>query len=140
MTIPSCPTNGPNHAQTMLNKMRAYAQRKLLTVNTQKSKVMCFNSHTDTVINSLCTASKKHLGMVCDRHIHLNTAADAALRPFTASNSHIKQFTREHGGTNRLHVYMWLLKTYAIPTGMFASQVWATSIQRIEILYKEKGS
>ncbi len=39
-------SNDPNHMQTMLNKLRAYAQRKSLTVNTQKSEVMCFNSYT----------------------------------------------------------------------------------------------
>jgi len=29
-------SNGPNHMQTMLNKLLAYARRKSLTVNTQK--------------------------------------------------------------------------------------------------------
>jgi len=33
----------PDHMQTMLNKRRAYAQRKCFTVNTQKYDVMCFN-------------------------------------------------------------------------------------------------
>ncbi len=69
--------------------------------------------------------------IVCDRHIKLNTAADAsaayaALRPFTAGTFRIKQFIREYDLTNRLHIYMWLLKTYAIPAGMYARQVWAT--------------
>ncbi len=58
--------------------------------------------------------------MVCDRHVNLNTAADAALRPFTAGTFRIKQFIREHDLTNRLHIYMWLLKMYAIPAGMQA--------------------
>jgi len=39
-------SNDPNHMQTMLHKLRAYAQRKYLTVNAQKSEVMCFNSYT----------------------------------------------------------------------------------------------
>jgi len=39
-------SNNPNHMQTMINKLRAYAPRKSLTVNTQKSEVMCFNSYT----------------------------------------------------------------------------------------------
>ncbi len=52
------------------------------------------------------------------RHINLNTAADAALRPFTAGDFRIKQFIREQDLTNRLHVYMWILKTFAIPGGM----------------------
>jgi len=42
-------SNDPNHMQTMLNKRRAYARRKFLTVNTQKSQVMCFNSYTSNL-------------------------------------------------------------------------------------------
>jgi len=57
----------------------------------------------------------------------MNTAADAALCPFTAGTFRIKQFMREHDLSNRLHIYMWLFKIYAIPAGMYASQVWATS-------------
>jgi len=34
--------------------------------------------------------SAKYLGKVCDKHINLNTAADAALRPFTAGIFRIK--------------------------------------------------
>jgi len=71
------------------------------------------------------TDSFKYLGMVCDRHINLNTAAEAALRPFTAGTFRMKQFIRKHDLTDRLHIYMWLLKMYAIPAGMYASQVWA---------------
>ena len=33
-----------NKLQTMLNKLRAYSQKNLMAVNTQTSKVMCFNS------------------------------------------------------------------------------------------------
>jgi len=29
-----------------------------------------------------------------------------------------------------LHIYMWLLKTNAIPAGIYASQVWATPFLR----------
>jgi len=48
--------------------------------------------------------------MVCDRHINLNSAADAALRPFTAGTVRIKQFKWEHDLTSRLHISTWLLK------------------------------
>jgi len=72
------------------------------------------------------TDSFKYLGMVCDRQINLYAAADAVPCPFTAGTFHIKQFIREHDLTIRLHICMWLLKTYAIPAGMYASQVWAT--------------
>jgi len=41
--------NDSNYMQTMLNKLQAYARRKSLTVNTQKSDVMCFNSYTSNL-------------------------------------------------------------------------------------------
>ncbi len=59
-----------------------------------------------------------------------HTAAGAALRPFTAGTFRIRQFMREHDLTYRLHICIWLLKTYAIPAGMYASQVWATPFLR----------
>jgi hypothetical protein len=37
-------TNGPGIMQTMLNKLRTYAEKKGLTVNTAKSEVVNFNS------------------------------------------------------------------------------------------------
>ena len=107
---------------------------KSLTVNTQKSEVMCFNSNTDNLpplfydgTQLPYTDSFKYLGMVCDKNINLNTAANTALRSFTAGTFRIKQFVHEHDLSNRLHAYMWLLKTYAIPAGMYASQIWSTS-------------
>jgi len=42
-------SNDPDHMQTMLHKVRAYAQRKSFTVNVQKSEVMCFTSHTSNL-------------------------------------------------------------------------------------------
>ena len=41
--------NHHTELQTMLNKLRVYAQRKALTVNAQKSEVMCFNSRTENL-------------------------------------------------------------------------------------------
>ena len=58
--------------------------------------------------------------------INLNTAVDAALCPFTTGTFRVKEFVQKHDLSNRLHVYIWLLKTYAIPAGMYASQIWAT--------------
>jgi len=45
-------SNDPDHIQTMLNKLRAYERRKSLIVNTQKSEVMCFNSHTIIIVTT----------------------------------------------------------------------------------------
>jgi hypothetical protein len=85
------PFNDHADLQTMLNKLRFYAERKSLTVNTQMSEVMCFNSNSENLpplyfdgVMLPYTDSFKYLGMVCDKQINLNTAADAALCPFTA--------------------------------------------------------
>ena len=40
----SLPSNEHADLQTMLNKLRVYAEKKSITVNTQKSEVLCFNS------------------------------------------------------------------------------------------------
>jgi len=60
---------------------------------------MCFNSYTNNLpplfndgTQLPYTDSFKYLGTVCDRLINLNTAADAALLPFTAGTFRIKQF------------------------------------------------
>ena len=91
---------------------------------------MCFNSNSEDLphlysdgVMLPCTDSFKYLGMVCDKQFNLNTAADTALRPFTAGTFRV---CSEHNLVNRLQAYIWLLKTYAIPTGMYASQIWAT--------------
>ncbi len=90
---------------------------------------MCFNSHTYNLpplfndgAQLSFTDSFKHLGMGCDRRVNLNTAADAVLHPFSAGTLRFKQFIWEHDLTNRLYVLMWILRTYAIPAGMYASQ------------------
>jgi len=64
-------SNDPHHMQTMLNTLRAYAQRKSITVNTQMSEVMCFNSYTSNLpplfydgAQLSYTDSFKYLGMV----------------------------------------------------------------------------
>jgi len=59
----------------------------------------------------LYTNSFKYLGMVCDKQIHLNTAADATLCPFTAGTFRVKEFVQKNNPSNRLHAYIWLLKS-----------------------------
>ena len=79
----------------MLIKLRDNTQKKYLTVNTQKSEVMCFNSRPGSVLPPLFfdgtqlpyTDTFKFLGMACDRQINLEIAADTALRPFVAGTT-----------------------------------------------------
>jgi hypothetical protein len=96
------PSNEHADLQTMLNKLRVYADRESITVNTQKLMVMCFNStyvnlppvYFDGVLLPY-TDSFKYLGMVCNKQINLNTAADATFRPFTAGTFKVKRVCSE---------------------------------------------
>eukprot|EP00983_Pelagomonas_calceolata_P088011 1157096-Pelagomonas_calceolata.AAC.9 len=45
---------------------------------------------------------------------------------FMASAHWIKQFVCKHALWDRLHVPLWLRKTFLIPAGMYASHVWGT--------------
>ena len=68
--------------------------------------------------------------MVCDKNTNLTTAADAAVKPFTAGAFKFKKLVQEIVLTDRLHAHIWLLKTYAIPASMYASQIWSTPFLR----------
>ena len=99
---------------------------------------MCFNSRPGSFLPPLFfdgmqlpySDTFKYLGMVCDRQMNLNIAADAALRPFMAGTFRVKQLVKSHDLANKLHAHIWLLKTYAFPASMYASQIWATSFLR----------
>ena len=45
-------TNDPGEMQTMLNKLRMYAEKKGLSVNTAKSEVVHFNSKSVSPLQS----------------------------------------------------------------------------------------
>ena len=116
ITVIKCPPTSNKHAdlQTMLNKLRVYAEKEVS--HCQHTEVRgnvlqfqlwkpappvlwrCMLPYTD---------SFKYLGMVCDKQINLITAADAALRLFTAGTFRVKSlfrnmtflpgYTRTHG-------------------------------------------
>jgi len=124
MTSASCPTTLTTCRPCRTNNKRVH--KESLSLSIHQSEVMCFNSYTINLpplfydgAQLPCGDSFKYLGMVCDRHINLNTAADAALCPFTAGTFCIEQCLREHDLANRLHIHMWLLKMYAIPAGIY---------------------
>ena len=91
---------------------------KSLTVNTQKSEVMCFNCRPGSFLPLLFfdgvqlpySDTLKYLGMVCDRQMNLDIAADADLRPFMAGTFRVKQFVKSHDLANKLHAHIWLSK------------------------------
>ena len=88
MTFPSLPMNigiciphTAYHVYRMpcLTSWRVYAERKSLTVNTQKTEVMCFNYKSENLsplyfdgVLLPYTDSFKYLGMVRDKQINLN--------------------------------------------------------------------
>ena len=57
------------------------------------------------------------------------------------SRARTRTFAHQHKITHRLHAYLWLFKTYVIPAGTYACQVWATpslqqGIERDNIIQK----
>ncbi len=53
-------------------------------------------------------------------------AAEHMLTLFMAGCHRIRQFASEHRLTDRPHSMLWLAKGYALPTSMYASQIWGT--------------
>eukprot|EP00983_Pelagomonas_calceolata_P021113 662429-Pelagomonas_calceolata.AAC.1 len=75
----SLTTNDPGGMQVMLNRLRAYAMRKGLTVNTSKPEVMQFNSRSCSSLPTLMYGDVvlpeeeqlRYLGMLLDKHMNL---------------------------------------------------------------------
>jgi hypothetical protein len=54
------------------------------------------------------------------------TSSKHAAGPFMASAFCFRQFVRENFQVNRPYVSLWLGKTFVLPAGMYAGQVWVT--------------
>ena len=93
---------GPAELQKMLNPLSGYAHRKSLTINVQKSEVVCFNSKgTQPVfrLNSEELASKdtfKYLGMHFTKTANSHEAAARASQPFLAAAYRVREFVHSH--------------------------------------------
>ena len=83
-------TNDPGEMQTMLNKLRTYAEKKGLTVSTAKSEVVHFNSKFVSPLLNPFTSDGvvlpekdrfKYLGMLLDRRMDPKIAEEHAVRP-----------------------------------------------------------
>lgn len=68
--------------------------------------------------------------MVCDRQSNLSFAAGAALQPFMAGTSRIKQFIKSHELANRLHALFWPIRTSQFLLACYASQIQANPFQQ----------
>eukprot|EP00983_Pelagomonas_calceolata_P001235 42564-Pelagomonas_calceolata.AAC.1 len=53
-------------------------------------------------------------------------SSERAAGPFMASAFRVRQFVRENSLANRPYVSLWLGKTYVVPDGVYAGQVWGT--------------
>jgi len=97
-------TNDPGEMQTMLNKLRKYAEKKGLTVNTAKSEVVHFYSKSVSPLQNPFTYDGvvlpekdrcKYLGMLLDRRMNPKIAAEEhAARPYMAAQSRILSLQR----------------------------------------------
>ena len=104
--------------QTMLNKLRTYAEKKGLTVNTAKSEVVHFNSKSVSPLQNPFTYDGvvlpkdrfKYLGMLLDRRMNPKIAEEHAVRPCMAAQSKISEFAKSHDLTSRPHAILWLSK------------------------------
>ncbi len=121
----------------MLNRLDGYARRKGLTINIAKSKVVHFNSHGFNVpafsmgVTTLTNKEAfKYLGMVFYRTHNIAKSAEHVLGPFMAGCNRIRQFAREHHLNDRPRALFWLAKCYAIPTSMYACQIWGTQFMK----------
>ena len=132
-------TNDPGEMQKMLDRLRVYAQRKGLTVNTAKSEVVHFNCTPVSPLQNPFTYDGvvlpekdrfKYLGMLLDKKMDLKVAEEHAVRPYMAAQKRISEFAKGHDLKNRPHAMLWLSKVYGIPAGMYACQVWGTHYLR----------
>ena len=98
-------TNDPGEMQTMLNKLRTYAEKKGLTVNTAKSEVVHFNSKSVFPLQNSFTYDGvvlpekdrfNYLGMLLDRRMNPKIAEEHAVQPYMAAQSRISKFAKSH--------------------------------------------
>ena len=100
------------HFTKMLNKLRTYAEKKGLSVNTAKSEVVHFNSKSVPPLQNPFTYDGvvlpekdrfKYLGMLLDRRINSKIAEEHAVRPYMAAQSRISEFAKSHDLKSRPH-------------------------------------
>ena len=67
--------------------------------------------------------SFNYLGMMFYRRMSM---VKHVAGPFMGSAFRVRQFVRDNSLVNRQCVSLWLGKTYVLPAGMYAGQVWGT--------------
>ncbi len=87
--------SSPNTLQTMISQLNHYSKTKGLTVNTEKSKILVFNSRKDSPciyydgIKLEVVDEFKYLGMIFNRDNKMSHADAQWSRSFKAASSRI---------------------------------------------------
>jgi hypothetical protein len=67
-----------------------------------------------------------HTKILFYRRISITKSSKHAAGSFMASDFRVRQFVRENSLVKRPYVSLWLKRTYVLPAGMYAGQVWGT--------------
>ena len=125
--------SSPDTLQIMISQLNLYSKMKGLTVNTEKSKILVFNSRKDSPciyydgVKLEVVDEFKYLGMIFNRDNKMSHADAQWSRSFMAASSRISSKIKEWGVHRRLDLALRLHNTYALSNGMYASQIWASS-------------
>ncbi|KAJ9510041.1 hypothetical protein QJQ45_011738 [Haematococcus lacustris] len=132
LTLVSTSSHG---LQRLVCQLQGFADRKHLTVNVGKSKVMVFNGNSQTAAPSIgykheilpVVREFKYLGM------HFNPSATPA---FAATHMRAGMFlamrqackrAREYGVLHDPYALCHLIRAFVLPLGLYGSQVWGTA-------------
>ncbi|KAJ9532000.1 hypothetical protein QJQ45_003709 [Haematococcus lacustris] len=128
-------STSPHGLQRLVCQLQGFADRKHLTVNVGKSKVMVFNGNSQTAApcigykheNLPVVREFKYLGM------HFNPSATPA---FAATHMRAGMFLAMRQACNRAREYgvlhdpfalCHLIRAFVLPLGLYGSQVWGTA-------------
>ncbi|KAJ9514295.1 hypothetical protein QJQ45_012319 [Haematococcus lacustris] len=132
LTLVSTSSHG---LQRLVCQLQGFADRKHLTVNVGKSKVMVFNGNSQTAAPRIgykheilpVVREFKYLGM------HFNPSATPA---FAATHMRAGMFlamrqackrAREYGVLHDPYALCHLIRAFVLPLGLYGSQVWGTA-------------
>ncbi|KAJ9526074.1 hypothetical protein QJQ45_009523 [Haematococcus lacustris] len=128
-------STSPHGLQRLVCQLQGFADRKHLTVNVGKSKVMVFNGNSQTAAPSIgykheilpVVREFKYLGM------HFNPSATPA---FAATHMRAGMFlamrqackrAREYGVLHDPYALCHFIRAFVLPLGLYGSQVWGTA-------------
>lgn len=130
-------STSPGLLNDMLRELRDYALRKGLTVNVPKSEVVIFNSPRSSTPapgevfrygpeQLAVSPNFRYLGLRLHSDGSMRHADEQASKSFLAAMGSMLRMASSHGVKDRLDLVLRLYQSYALPLGLYASQVWAT--------------